>query len=483
MASCLSRVLRFVALSTLLLISLPRLQAQTETVLYNFCSQAGCVDGAKPSSTLTPDAAGNFYGTTHLGGAHGYGTVFELSPDGNGGYNENVLYSFCSMPRCADGSDPASDLIFDPAGNLYGTACSGGFYGQSVASPCADRANGFGVVFKLSPQESGACPSGTHPGNGWCQSVLHSFRSSPDGAFPFFAIASDLLGNLYGTTSSGGNGSGTAYKLSMNGKGHWSESVLYSFCSQPSCSDGASPNGLVNAGNGSFYGTTADGGASQVGTAFQLTPQPPDGCPAQSYPGKGWCETILHAFAGHPTDGAFPVGTPAFDAAGNIYGATTFGGRGSCDRNAGCGTVWKLAPVAGGPYTAQILHTFASGPANLGCCDPIRLPHYPLAGVVLDSYGNIFGTSAYGGSSSFCNGKVGSSFQGCGTLFELEWLPLKPPHYKFDLSWVFNSADGADLSTSLTLFSGNLYGTTINGGLGDFCPYPEGCGVAFNTTP
>ena len=156
---------------------------------------------------------------------------------------------------------------------------------------------------------------------------------------------------------------------------------------------------------------------------------------------------------------------------------------GRADRDAGCGTVWKLTPVAAGGYTAQILHSFASGPANLGCCDPIRLPHYPVTGVVLDTAGNIYGTTAYGGSSSYCIGKKGSSLQGCGTLFELEWLPLKPPRYRFELPWIFNLADGADLQTSLSPYGGNLYGTAYAGGPGAFCPYSQGCGVAFEIAP
>ena len=207
------RALRITVLSTLLLVALQRAQGQTEIVLYNFCSELGCVDGANPSSTLTPDSAGNFYGTTQLGGANGFGTIFELSPNGADGYNENVLYSFCSASNCVDGSNPTSNLIFDASGNLYGTACAGGYYGRTVASPCANGSDGYGVVFKLSPERGGICHLGSQSGNGWCETVLHNFKSTPDGASPVSGLTWDSLGNLYGTTYAGGGGSGSSLRV------------------------------------------------------------------------------------------------------------------------------------------------------------------------------------------------------------------------------------------------------------------------------
>lgn len=477
-------VLTLVVLSTLLLLALPPAHAQTEIVLYNFCSQLNCVDGDDSASSLMPDGAGNFYGTTQLGGAHEYGAVFELSPNGFVGYNETVLFSFCSLQNCADGSDPTSNVIFDSAGNLYGTTCSGGANGQGVvASACGNGSNGYGVVFGLSPELGGNCPSRSNSGNGWCETVLYSFMSNPDGANPNSKLTWDPQGNLYGTTYGGGSGKGTVYELSPNGKGGWNESVLYSFCSQPGCADGSYPNGLVQATNGNFYGTTESGGAYSAGTVFELSPQPASGCPSGSYTGNGWCEVILHAFAGRPTDGRFPSGTPALDSAGNIYGTTVYGGRGKCDPNLGCGTVWKLTRVTGGTYTEEILRSFSSGPGPVVCCYPIRLPHYPWAGVVLDSSGNIYGTTTYGGTSAFCT-KTGNGYdQGCGTLFELALLPGKKAVYQYRLLWVFNSENGANPMTSLILDGGHLYGTTYNGGPGKFCPYPDGCGIAFEITP
>jgi uncharacterized repeat protein (TIGR03803 family) len=460
--------------------SLPA-HAQTETILYDFCSQPNCVDGENPASSLTPDGAGNFYGTTQLGGANIYGTVFGLSPNGSGGYNETVLYSFCSLQNCTDGSYPDSNVTFDGQGNLYGTACSGGANGQGVPSVCGDGSDGYGVVFELSPQVGDVCPNGSNSGNGWCESVLHSFESMPDGAFPVSGLTWDPYGNLYGTTYGGGNGMGTVYELSPNGNGGWNESVLYSFCVQPSCADGARPDGQGQATNGNFYATTESGGAYAAGTVFALSPEPVGGCPVGSYPGNGWCEVILHEFEGNPTDGNYPTGTPVLDGAGNLYGTTVYGGNGTCNSHLGCGAVWKLDPSAG---EYSVLASFHGGPVVIGCCFSIRLPDNPWAGVVLDSSGDIYGMTEYGGSSSYCIEKDGKSWQqGCGAVFELAKRPKSGRYTKMELPWIFSLADGAHPVASLILDDGNLYGTTFNGGSGDFCPYPEGCGVAFAFTP
>ena len=137
-------VLTLVVLSAVLMAARPA-HAQSEIVLYNFCSQPNCVDGEGPASNLAPDGAGNFYGTTQLGGANMYGTLFELSPNGVGSYNETVLYSFCSRPNCTDGSDPTSNVILDGSGNLYGTTYNGGL-GGFCPNPV-----GCGVAFEFIP--------------------------------------------------------------------------------------------------------------------------------------------------------------------------------------------------------------------------------------------------------------------------------------------------------------------------------------------
>ena len=181
-------------------------QAQTEHVLYSF---TGTSDGSLPTSSLAlTQNNGNFYGTTSSGGL-GFGTVFELSPNGTGGYTETTLYSFCPVAGCADGQNPTySNVIFDKAGNLYGTAFGGG-------------ANGFGVVFEL-----------INSGGSWTEKVLHSFGNAPDGANPENGLIMDPAGNLYGVATIGGtgNGKGCVYELGPSGSG-WTEKVLYDISS------------------------------------------------------------------------------------------------------------------------------------------------------------------------------------------------------------------------------------------------------------
>ena len=150
-------------------------------MLYSFCPR-NCRDGAFPFASLIFDQAGNLYGTTYEGGAHGSGTVFQLAPNADGNWRESVLHSFCSRTNCGDGAFPFASLIFDQAGNLYGTTEDGGAHGDG------------GTVFKLAPNADGS----------WRESVLHSFCSRTncgDGAQPEAGLIFDPAGNLYGTTS------------------------------------------------------------------------------------------------------------------------------------------------------------------------------------------------------------------------------------------------------------------------------------------
>ena len=418
-------VLRLAVFSTLLLVALPPAHAQSEIVLYNFCSQPNCIDGENPASSLTPDGAGNFYGTTQLGGAHQYGTVFELSPNGAGGYNETVLYSVCSLPWCADGSSPDSNVTFDAHGNLYATTYYGGPYASGPYS-------GYGVVFELSPEPAGGCPSGSNNGNGWCETVLYSFTSTPDGAFPASGLAWDHQGNLYGTTYGGGSGDGVVYELSPNGSGVWNEQIIY---------DSGGYAGLTIDGSGNIYG--ADD--AKDGHIFKLAPNG----------SLGWNTTILHTFTGGHNDGGFPQGTPILDSAGNVYGTSTGGGSSSA------GAVWELTPGTGGEYTEGILESFTWNDGSA-----------PYAGVVLDSSGNIYGTTQIGVKSP--------CYDGCGTVFELE---ADGATYQWKIVWSFNGTDGGYPSDSLILEGGNLYGTTYGGGTSSNCPGTGGCGVAFEVNP
>ncbi len=226
----------------------------TEKVLHSFSRAYGSPGG------LIFDAAGNLYGTTPEGGAYGYGTVFELSPEADGSWTEKVLYSF---PGGADGISPGG-LIFDAAGNLYGTS-GGSDYGVP---------DGYGTVFELSPEADGS----------WTEKVLYTFRPGTDGIIPGGLIF-DTRGNLYGTTYQGGLygttsaacafwGCGVVFELSPNAGGSWTYSVLHRF--DPNChNDGAAPSsGLIMDAAANLYGTTCCFGAygGSGGTVYEITP-------------------------------------------------------------------------------------------------------------------------------------------------------------------------------------------------------------------
>jgi uncharacterized repeat protein (TIGR03803 family) len=212
----------------------------TETVLHSFCQQMGCPDGYYPQAGLVMDTKGNLYGTTLYNGAYGGGTVFKISSDGTA----TTVYNFCTATGCKNGRYPQAGLILDTNGNLYGTTYGGGAHGN-------------GTVFELSP--SGA------------ETLLHSFcarTGCSDGSHPRADLVMDTAGNLYGTTYYGGTNSvGTVFKLSPNG----TETVLHSFAANGS--DGTHPYaGLVMDTMGNLYGTTYSGGANGYGTVFKVTP-------------------------------------------------------------------------------------------------------------------------------------------------------------------------------------------------------------------
>jgi uncharacterized repeat protein (TIGR03803 family) len=326
-----------------------------EHVLHSFCSRTYCADGANPFAGLIFDQAGNLYGTTSGGGAHGNnggGTVFRLAPSQNGGWTESVLYSFCSLANCADGAAPAAGLIFDQAGNLYGTTPSGGAH------------NNGGTVFQLAPNQNG----------GWTEHTLYSFCSQArctDGLWPFAGLTFDQVGNLYGTTSRGGaHSQGTVFQLTPKRNGSWAEHVLHSFC-PTNCADGAIPAaGLIFDQAGNLYGTTGFGGAHDWGIAFQLTPNQ-----------NGWTEHVLHNFC--CAYGVLPAAGLIFDLAGNLYGTTSKGTQ-------GWGTTFQLTPSQNGGWTPHVLHSFVDKPNA-----------QPAAGLILDKAGNLYGTTAGDGSTTF----------------------------------------------------------------------------------
>jgi uncharacterized repeat protein (TIGR03803 family) len=208
------------------------------TTLYNFCAQTNCTDGSGPLSGILQGTDGNFYGTTVGGGAHNYGTVFQMTGTGK----LKALYSFCAQTNCTDGDQPFGGLLQGGHGILYGTTYAGG-------------SNNFGTVFEITT--TGAL------------TTLHSFDGA-DGGYPQVGVVAGSDGNGYGTTTLGGaNGYGTIFEITKAG----TFSTLYSFCAQAGCTDGENlyGNGLVQATNGNFYGTTYGGGTNGDGTVFSLS--------------------------------------------------------------------------------------------------------------------------------------------------------------------------------------------------------------------
>ena len=266
----------------------------TEKVLHSFNN----TDGANPEAGLIFDTAGNLYGTTDQGGTYGFGTAFELTPQGDGGWTEKVLHSFNFNET--DGANPEAGLIFDRAGNLYGTTNGSG-------------SGSVGTVFELTPRADGS----------WKEKVLYSFDGS-DGSNPEAGLILGAAGDLYGTTSSGGSDNlGTVFKLTPNADGDWTEKVLYSFNE----TDGAYPEaGLIFDASGNLYGTTVGGGTNNDGTVFELT----------SEGGGSWTEKVLHNFNG--SDGFGPYAALIFDTAGNLYGTNSGGGTHND------GTAFELTP-------------------------------------------------------------------------------------------------------------------------------------------
>jgi uncharacterized repeat protein (TIGR03803 family) len=327
---------------------LPALAAHAEwkeTVLAHFPKmKIGPCDG------LIMDSKGNLYGTAAQAGI-GRGIVFEMSPPspGKSGWLFTTLHTFHGN----DGEEPYARLVFDPVGNLYGTTRFGG------------GGINEGVVFRLSP----AAPGRTT----WTESVIYRFGSASDDGFkPLAPVAFGEDGALYGTTSQGGpRGSGTVFKLTPSSKvGTWQETILHAF----SDTDGGGPvAGVAFDAAGNLYGTSFFGG--RYGEAFKLTP-----------PAKGLTEWPLTAVHYFDSSGAPPEGSLTFDAAGNLYGTTSGGGK-------GFGTVFKLTPPAKGKstWTETTLRTFA-GPDGGSS----------LANVIFDKAGHLYGTTEgapqYGGT-------------------------------------------------------------------------------------
>jgi uncharacterized repeat protein (TIGR03803 family) len=399
----------------------------TYTVLYTFTGEA---DGANPSAGLIRDAAGNLYGTASQGGlttgcefgSAGCGVLFKLDRKDN----ETALYSFTGYPT--DGEFPVAGLVRDKEGNLYGSTKFGGTYDV-------------GTVFRVDRNGK--------------ETVLYSFTGGADGANPLAGLVLDKAGNLYGTAPYGGDlsctlqgpyGCGVVFRI--DGTGH--ETVLYTFTGG---ADGGFPTaGLIWDQRGNLYGTTEFGGLASCscGVVFKL-----------DLAGK---ETVLYSFTGG-ADGAYPFAGLVLNKAGNLYGTTSYGGDLNCAPlpGLGCGNVFKLKP--NGKETA--LYNFTGGADGFS----------PVAGVVQDCKGNVYGTASAGGDLSCASGQ---GF-GCGVVFKLK------PNGRETVLYTFSGGSDGGFPAAGLIWDGkgNLYSTTSQGGdLGSSNPSCSviGCGVVFKLT-
>lgn len=363
--------------------------AYTETVLDNFAGYTG--DSSQPIGGLIFDSAGNLYGTTTAGGSRNSGAIFELSPVA-GGWNETLIYQFTGE---TDGAGPEGDLTFDAAGNLYGITNGGGSAGR-------------GVVYKLSPMSGG-----------WSQTVLYSFTGATDGGNPVDGVILDSAGNLYGTAEEGGNvadcapyGCGVVFKLTPGSGATWTETVLHTFLGP----EGAFPIGKLTLHSGVLFGTTY-GGATNPAVVFQL-----------KRVSGSWQYTALYT-------GELIYGGVVFDAAGNIYGTSSAGGTGFA------GTVFKGKAVSGGGWTFSVIYNFTG----------FKDGFIPAAALLLDHAGNVYGTTFEGGIYKDC------SPYGCGTVFKL--VPHAGGVYSETTLHIFSGTPDGQWSEESTLISdaaGNL---------------------------
>jgi len=377
-----------------------------EKVVYSF---TGGIDGANPATNLTFDSAGNAYGTTAAGGDSGFGTVFKLSPNPDGGWTESVLYSFSGF---SDGLSPHGGVIFDDAGNLYGTTVAGGDGGICAGDGC-------GVVFQLAPNPDGS----------WTQSVIYNFTGGDDGFGPGNGLVRFAKsGALFGATPDGGaNGVGVVYELKQNQNGKWRFKVLHTFTGGQDGAVGSLGSLLLDA-EGNVYGIAELGGVYGAGVVYRLR---------QRHDGT-WKFRTLYAFKGLP-DAGFPYGGLTSDEAGNLYGTTYYGGAN------GVGSAYKLTQHANDMWSERVIYSFKGGKDGASTTTTL----------VFDGAGNLRGTTSEGGDAG-CS---------CGVIFEL--TPSGNGMWKESVSHRFRSVpDGAYSYYGMTYdAAGKLYGTTAAGGI------------------
>lgn len=376
-------------------------QAQTLTVLHNFTSKG---DGGIPYAGITFDQQGRIYGTTTRGGAYDEGVVYRLERQGEG-WSFEPIYSFGSQNQ--DGASPYAGVVFGPDGLLYGTTEEGGngygtvFSLQPPAVACKaalcpwtetviHRFNGtdgaypefgnlvfdqagnlYGTTFN-SGAGNGLVFELSRSGSSWTESVIWQFTGGNDGSYPSGGVVLDKAGNLYGTTGDGGSGgAGTVYELSPAQSG-WTESTLYAFNAETGVGD----SGLIWDARGNLYGITGLGFTGEgIASAYELTPQA----------NGSWSFTLLYAFGEQRFTG--PVATVTLDSQGNLYGPLPSGSGGYY------GAIFRLMP-SGDQWLYNSFYQFTS--CNDGCT--------PLGAVTFDANGNMYGTAEKGGTGG--NGTV-----------------------------------------------------------------------------
>ncbi len=418
-----------------------------EQVLYSF---QGGNDGQTPAGGVVFDKAGNLYGTVTYGGQYGEGDVFELSPRAKKGgpWTESIIYSFLGKGQ-NDGMNPWGSVVIDAAGNLYGTTAYGGTGGCILLGILY----GCGTVYELSPPKQ--------KGGQWTETIVYSFQSGNDGYYPWGSLTFDKAGNLYGATQFGGGkgntcdvyyggNCGTVFKLSPPKQkgGTWTEQVLHRFAGG---TDGATPNGgLILDKQGAAYGTTPYGGAgncqgeAEVGCGTVFKMKPP------ARKGGAWVEEVLHRFLGGSKDTNTPDSGPVWDRQGNLYG-TTYGGNNS---NGDDGAVFKLAPPAkrGGQWKETFPLDFKQCTEDYGCAP---------SNLILDSTGNLYVTTA--------------------VIFRMAPPRRRGGHWTLSLVYKFKGApDGYDPIALILHGVNTIYGTTLNGGTGTTCQ--GGCGTVFEVS-
>lgn len=321
---------------------LPTTAFGATNVIYSF---AGDEDGEYADTDLAIDKAGNLCGTTVLGGDFGGGTVFQLSPSGNG-WVHIVLYSFTGGE---DGGEPYKGVTLDAEGNLYGTAVTGG------SGSCE---GGCGVAYKL-----------TH--GTWTQTVIHAFTGGKDGSGPGARLTIDGQGNLYGMAPTGGaNGLGTIYQIHPEGN-DWTLNVIHTFTGGADGATGSAGQMLFR--GGLLYGAATTGRIYGKGTVFELKP-------TQS---GEWVFKTIYSFRGQP-DAGFPYGGLLFDASGHLFATTYY------DRAHNLGAVYELFPQQSGEWRERVLYSFQGGSDGQNS----------ISNLVFDAAGNLYGTTSEGGLGS-----------------------------------------------------------------------------------